>query len=917
MKQLDDSNFDKLFPFYVELDHQLMIVNVGLSIEKICGQINGKNVQETFDFVRPKMSINYSFESFLNHLDQVIIFECKNSKTRFRGQFIYEKCTETIIYINSPWLTDITELEQNKLLISDFALHDTVTDNLQLLRSKEITNYDLIKVNEELKQNQEKLLENNEFLKLAEEKYKILVESSTDIIFRVNSEGRYIYVNPTASKITGYTENEIIGKPFTFLLVENFKTKLKNFYNFQMDQKVESTVIEFPIRTKEGNQIWLEQSVKLIKTSDGKVEWIALARDVTEKKIAETSLLRSEEKYRSILENLELGLVEADVNNKIVKAYPKFCELVGYSESEILGQNGVDLLLDDEAKAVMDRQIARREEGKPSVYELQITKKSGEKVWVMISGAPFYDINNKFMGTIGIHLDISERKKMEEELKTAKELAENSLKSKEMFLANMSHEIRTPLNAIIGMSELLLQSDINTKQQNYLKAISTSSENLLALINDILNFSKIDAGKIELEKIPISIHQVISNSIELLKLKADEKNVLLTYNINENKDNGYLSDSLRLGEVLTNLLSNAIKFTTVGKVHLQCKIVEENDQFDRVFFEVQDTGIGIPADKLELIFEEFTQVNESTTRVFGGTGLGLSISKKMVSLFGGDLKVHSEIGNGSLFYFDILLQKTTLPKELIPSEIDASHLANYSILIVDDNDINLILAESILEKWNIKISKAINGADAVELVSSHDFDLILMDIQMPVLDGIGATWIIRNKLNKNIPIVALTANVEQTEQNRYLENGMDDYLCKPFKQHELYHAIKKNLRPNSQEREEVKSIVSIMDLKNLKETFENNEIIIQKMVQSFLETTPNLIIHFKTALTEQKTDEIKGLAHKVKPSLHYLAKEEVSKIAQEIENETNINQTFFDQVSVLISFLESLVDELRNTYSNN
>jgi PAS domain S-box-containing protein len=891
------------------MDHELCIAKVGPSIEKICGSIKGKHVQDAFDFLRPKMSISYSFESFLQHLDLVIILECKNTKIRFRGQFIYEKSTETIIYINSPWLTDIGDLEHNKLLISDFAIHDTVTDNLQLLRSKEITNNDLIKVNEELIENEKKLLEINENLKRAEEKYKILVESSTDIIFRVDTEGKYIYVNPNASSITGYSEKEILGKSFTFLLEENYKKKLVNFYNFQLKQNVENTTIEFPIITKNGAQIWLEQSVNLVKTSDGKFEWIALARDVTEKKIAENSLIRSEEKYRSILENLELGLVEADVDNKIVKAYPKFCELVGYSEAEIVGQNGVDLLLDEEAKNIMDEQYAKREEGKPSVYELQITKKSGEKVWVMISGAPFYDMNNKFLGTIGIHLDISERKKMEEELKAAKELAENSLKSKEMFLANMSHEIRTPLNAIIGMSELLLQSKINFKQQNYLKAISTSSENLLALINDILNFSKIDAGKIELEEIPISLHQVIENSIELLKLKADEKNVLLTCDISEKEEVGYLSDPLRLGEVLTNLLSNAIKFTSAGKVNLRCRIAQENDLFDRIYFEVRDTGIGIPPDKLQLIFEEFTQVNESTTRVFGGTGLGLSISKKLVNLFGGNLTVESKIGTGSVFYFDILLQRTSLPQAATPAIIDASHFANCHILVVDDNDINLILAESILEKWKIKVTKAVNGADAVDLVAENEYDLILMDIQMPVLDGLGATWMIRNKLKKEVPIVALTANVEQSELNRYLENGINDYLCKPFKQHELFTVLEKNISTTTTSDDKHTPLSSVVDLTNLRETFDNNEQIIQKMIQSFQETTPAVILQLKQAVSQQQLSEINALAHKIKPSLHYLAKEEVSKMAQLIENETKMCDSFIKDVSLWISYLELLVEE--------
>ncbi len=908
MKNLDVSNFIKLFPFYLEINKDLTILRIGPSLQKICNNLVGEHISSAFNFVRPKMSIKFTFDSFLQHLDLVIILECKKSKILFRGQLIYEKSTQSIIYINSPWLTEINELENNHLLISDFALHDMVTDNLQLLRSKEITNQDLIKLNEELIENEKKLLINNENLKIAEEKYKILVESSTDIIFRVNSEGNYIYVNPNASKITGYSEDEIINQNYTFLLEEKYKIKLQNFYAFQLEQNLESTTIEFPIISKSGTKIWLEQSVNLIKTEAGRFEWIALARDITEKKMSEQYLIRSEEKYRSILENLELGLVEADLNNTIVRAYPKFCELVGFKEEEIIGVNAIDLLLDDEAKAIMKEQEAKRQEGKPSVYELQLTKKSGEKVWVMISGAPFYDMNDKFLGTIGIHLDISERKKMEEELRSSKEIAENSLHAKEMFLANMSHEIRTPLNAIIGMSELLLQSELNASQEKYLNAISVSSENLLIIIKDILNFSKVDSGQIELEKIPIDIKQVIQNSITLLALKADEKNILLTNRIKTKEISGYLADPVRLGEILTNLLSNAIKFTPSGKVSLNCEIIKIDEKIDNLRFEVVDTGIGIEAGKLNLIFEQFKQASESTSRLFGGTGLGLSISKQLVSLFGGELEVSTEFGKGSRFYFNINLEKTLLPEIISKKLADTLHLANLKVLVADDNDINLILAQSILEQWKMIVKTATNGKEAVKFVEKETFDIILMDIRMPILDGIEASWKIRNELKINTPIIALTANIELNELASYLENGMNDYLCKPFKQIELQKIIEKHLSRENKTFSEVQQTKSYLDLSNLQVIFDNNQEIIERMLNSFIETTPEVISMLKNATLQNNQEEIKALTHKIKPSLNYIAKNELYLQANQIEN--GLVDHFDEEVTDFIKKLELLVNEL-------
>jgi PAS domain S-box-containing protein len=909
MKKLDTSNFEKLFPFYLEINEELIILSIGPSLNKICHNIVGEHISSVFDFVRPKMSIKFTFESFLQQLDLVIILESKKSKIRFRGQFIFEKSTQTIFYINSPWLTEINDLENNNLLISDFALHDTVTDNLQLLRSKEITNKDLIKLNEELIENEKKIVLNNENLKVAEEKYKMLVESSTDIIFRVNSEGNYIYVNPNASKITGYSENEILGQNYTFLLDDKHKIKLRNFYAFQLEQNIENTKIEFPILTKEGIQIWLEQSVTLVKTDEGVFEWVALARDVTEKKMAQNYLIRSEEKYKSILENLELGLVEADENNIIVRAYPKFCELVGYEEHEVIGENAIDLLLDDEAKIIMRQQEAKRQEGKPSVYELQLTKKSGEKVWVMISGAPFYDLNDKFLGTIGIHLDISERKKMEEDLKQAKEIAESSLKSKEMFLANISHEIRTPLNAIIGMGEIVMQTDLSIVQQQYLQAISTASEHLLELINDILNFSKIDAGKIELEHIPIDLNKILTHTADLLSFKADQNNVLIQINSDNKANTFHLSDPTRLSEIVTNLMSNAVKFSKDSIVTVNYKISELNDRTDLLYFEIIDKGIGIPENKLGSIFDEFTQANESITRNYGGTGLGLSITKKLVNLFGGELEVESTLGVGSRFYFTIRLEKSNvgISAKKDSSLVNANLIAGLKVLVADDNQMNLFLVKALLEKWQAECHTANNGAEVIEILQEQKFDLILMDIRMPILDGLDASWMIRNKLHLTVPIVALTANAEPNELNKYSEYGIDDYLCKPFKQNELIHVLSK-LFPD---RKPLKVSESLLDLKTLHESFDNDEEVINQLLDLFKENLPLFISQISQAIKNKDSVYLKSLAHKIKPSLEFLAKKEVARLAIQLERETLSEQNFWMEAKRFLDYLLCILDELK------
>ena len=330
-----------------------------------------------------------------------------------------------------------------------------------------------------------------------EKKYRELVETVSDIIYRCNDTGEFTYVNPTAEHICGYAISDLVGQNFTFIIRDDYKQSVAEFYANQAASKVSASYLEFPIKTKSGSEIWIGQTVDIHFLDERKeaYEFIALARDITERISAQEALRRSEEKYRSIIENLELGLLEVDTNNIITNAYPKFCELSGYTRSELIGKSAMETLLPANQYELMVAQNRARESGKPGVYEVQLKRADGSLVWVIISGAPYYDHEGKVAGSVGIHLDISERKSMEAELLVAKETAENSVRSKELFMANMSHEIRTPMNAIIGMSDLLRRSDLNSKQSQYLNAIQTSAQNLLVIINDILFPSISDAEK--------------------------------------------------------------------------------------------------------------------------------------------------------------------------------------------------------------------------------------------------------------------------------------------------------------------------------------------------------------------------------------------------------------------------------------
>ena len=386
------------------------------------------------------------------------------------------------------------------------------------------------------------------------------------------------------------------------------------------------------------------------------------------------------------------------------------------------------------------------------------------------------------------------------ELVIAKDHAEHSSKAKEQFLANMSHEIRTPINGIDGMCKLLDGTNLSEEQKEYLNAIESSSENLLVIINDILDISKIEAGKLTLEKIGFKIRDCINQNIKTNYYKAEEKDILLLSEIEENIDEILMGDTTRLTQIITNLVSNAIKFTSEGFVKVKLSLDQKTEQTNTIKFEVLDTGIGISEDKLQVIFESFSQEDESTTRKFGGTGLGLSICKQLVELMGGTLGVKSKKGEGTIFHFTLDLavgDSTDLPQKT-KSSSNVETLTNKSVLLVEDNEINQFLAVTILKKWKINVDVAENGQIALDKLKESNYDVILMDMQMPVMGGIEATKIIREDLKLDTPIIALTANAIKGDEIKCLEAGMNDYVSKPFEHSDLFNKILKAINDGKQ-----------------------------------------------------------------------------------------------------------------------
>ncbi len=401
----------------------------------------------------------------------------------------------------------------------------------------------------------------------------------------------------------------------------------------------------------------------------------------------------------------------------------------------------------------------------------------------------------ELLARVNLHLTL---RKTQDELIHSKDMAEAAAKAKAIFLANMSHEIRTPMNGIVGMVDILKRTPLSKEQLEYLDIIQISGANLLMIINDVLDFSKIEAGQITFESIHFNLSDEVSEVIKLLKYKADQKGLELSYSLGPDVPEMLVGDPLRLKQVLINLCNNSIKFTTEGFVKIKVETIKLNENKVVLKFEVQDTGIGISSENQLKLFKSFSQADVSTTRKFGGTGLGLAISKNLVQLMNGNIGIQSEEGNGAVFFFScefVIAQKITImeKEEFIPSEIAVKKL---KILLAEDNVINQKVATLNLAKMGHSVSVASDGIEAVELFENEVFDVIFMDVQMPGMDGVEATLAIRkweqnNNVVNRIPIVAMTANTLRSDKDIFMEAGMDDYLGKPFNSAELVRVIER------------------------------------------------------------------------------------------------------------------------------
>lgn len=631
-------------------------------------------------------------------------------------------------------------------------------------------------------------LEAEQSIRLSEEKFSKAFENNA-VMMIISSfyDNRLLDANETFLKTINLKKDKVIGRQIDelklFPTLEHIDSIKRRILDVGRLSDLETTMI-----TPGGSTHIVNFSLEIIDIQ-GELCLLSIMTDITQKKQAEERIMLSEQRFRQLAHLLPEKVFEVNAKGYITFANQYLQNFFGYTTESF--QKGVHLteLFDNEGQKVVKEYMrnSKKETELPSI-ELNAQRVDGT-VFPTLTHIVAILEKGKLNRYMGVMVDISARKEQEREIIKAKEVAEKASMAKEQFLSTMSHEVRTPMNAVIGMTNILLEDHPLEHQLDHLRSLKYSAQGLMSLLNDVLDISKIEAGKLSVLSYPMNLQEVVQAVWHTHKHIAQKKGIELRLNMDSGIPENLLGDSVRISQVLTNLTSNAVKFTHEGYVNITLEKIDETVDSVSVLFSVSDTGIGIPLDKQQEIFEEFTQANHLKTREYGGTGLGLTISQKLVNLFNSEIMLESEPGKGSNFFFTITFAKDGDTTEILPKDRDEEEGVMkdggqpYRILVVEDNEINSYIALRYLNEWGFETELAENGQMALDVLSNQTFDLILMDIEMPVMDGYNATKAIRqleDSEKRSIPIIALTATAVVEVQKKILDQGMNDYIIKPF-----------------------------------------------------------------------------------------------------------------------------------------
>ena len=739
-----------------------------------------------------------------------------------------------------------------------------------------------------------------------------LIVANKELGFQTEEKGKRAAELIIANKELGF-QNEVKEKRALELIIANEELAFQNEEKekraaelfiankelaFQNEEK-EKRAAELFIANKELVFQTREKEKRAAELAIADIELTFQNKEKDKREIANKELvalgqsLKLASQYsRSLIEaSLDL-LVTISGKGKITDVNEATIKVTGIAREKLIGTTFSQYFTKPAEAEEGYRQVF--EKGFVSNYPLTIKHKNGKLIDVLYNASVYKDDNGLVLGVFAAARDITIQKRIENELRDAKEFAESAAKiaeeakrkaedavqiaegavrAKQQFLSNMSHEIRTPMNAIIGFTKVVLRTDVTAKQKEYLTAIETSGNALIVLINDILDLAKVDAGKMTFEQTPFKMAASISAMLHLFEPKMEEKNLKLIREYDSRIPQVLVGDVVRLHQIILNLLSNAVKFTAIGKITVRVVLLEEDEERVTIEFSVADTGIGIDENKIGNIFGNFQQATSGTSRLYGGTGLGLAIVKQLVEAQDGNVKAESKLDEGSIFSFSLSFFKTKAKVEAESGVLELNKKINgIKVLVVEDVALNQLLMKTLLDDFGFERDIAPNGKVAIEKLSKKAYDIILMDLQMPEMNGFEATEHIRKKMNSNIPIIALTADITTMDLEKCKAVGMDDYVAKPVDERMLYSKIVGLVNRSTSDGIEKKAVnlfeqeIKCIDLQYLNQRTKSNPVLMVEMISLYLEQTPPLISAMKQSLLDRDWIVLHATIHKMIPS---------------------------------------------------
>jgi len=747
-------------------------------------------------------------------------------------------------------------------------------------------------------------------------------------------------------------QNEVKEKRAAELIIANEELAFQNIEKEKRAAELvianEELVFQTKVKEKRAAELILANEELALQNIE------TIKQGITNKELEASNLdIKLDSQYSlSLIEASLDPLVTISPAGKITDMNEALTSITGLTREELTDTDFLDYFTEPQkARAVYQEVFAN---GSVINSPLTLRHKNGKLTDVLFNGSVYKDDDGNVDGVVIVARDVTEQKRIATELneaiifaemataiaeeakikaEKATIIAENAMKAKQQFLSNMSHEIRTPMNAIIGFTKVVLKTELTTKQKEYLKAIKISGDALIVLINDILDLAKVDAGKMTFEQIPFKMSVSISAMIHLFETKIREKNLKLVKEYDPKIPGVLVGDPVRLHQIIMNLISNAVKFTTKGKITVSAKLLSEDDKKVTVEFSISDTGIGIPENKIGSIFENFQQASSNTSRLYGGTGLGLSIVKQLIEPQGGSIRVTSKINEGSTFCFTLSFLKTKVKVEIeTPLMGLDTDITNVKVLVVEDIPLNQLLMRTLLDDFGFECDIAGNGKIAIEKMQTTAYDLILMDLQMPEMNGFEATQYIRNELKSNIPIIALTADVTTVDLAKCKVVGMDDYIAKPVDDRLLYSKMvgflkKTPVTIEPDVRELAKTIkIKCTNLNYLNERTKSNKVLMMEMISLYLEQTPPLISTMKQSLLNKDWKSLQATVHKMIPSFSIMGiSVDYENMAREIQKYASTQpQQQTDDISEMVMKLEEIcmqacreLEEDFNVFKNN